>query len=106
MKIVLLACVVVFLSAFTMKTETQATSKQLVTETAAFASFSLVNDTKEKVSIHTGSGFVSLSKGSKTSITCKTGKEVRWAESGKKKDVIFEITSEMCGKTIKLSEFL
>ena len=71
-----------------------------------FASFSLINDTKEKVSIHTGSGFVSLNKGSKTSITCNTGKEVRWASKGKKGDVIFKITSDMCGKTLKLSKLM
>lgn len=70
------------------------------------ASFSLVNDTKEKVRIYTGSGFVSLNKGSKTSITCNTGKEVRWGTDGKKGAVIFKITSEMCGKTVKLSKHL
>jgi len=70
------------------------------------SSFSLVNDTKEKVSIYTGSGFVSLNKGSKTSISCKVGKEVRWANKGKKGDVIFKIASKHCGKTIKLSKVM
>ncbi|MEO8234574.1 MAG: hypothetical protein ABI549_04095 [Flavobacterium sp.] len=70
------------------------------------SSFSLINDTKDKVSIHTGTGFVSLNKGSKTSIGCNIGKEVRWANEGKKGDVIFKITPEMCGKTLKLSEFI
>lgn len=70
------------------------------------SSFSLINDTKDKVSIHTGTGFVSLNKGSKTSIGCNIGKEVRWANDGKKGEVIFKIESEHCGKTIKLSEFL
>ena len=69
-------------------------------------SFSLINDTKDKVSIHTGTGFVSLNKGSKTSIGCNVGKEVRWAESGKKGDVIFKIKGDMCGKTLKLSELM
>lgn len=68
------------------------------------SSFSLINDTKDKVSIHTGTGFVSLNKGSKTSIGCNVGKEVCWAESGKKRDVIFKITKDICGKTLKLSE--
>ncbi len=70
------------------------------------SSFTLINDTKDKVSIHTGTGFVSLNKGSKTSIGCNIGKEVRWAKEGKKGDVIFKIASDHCGKTIKLSEFL
>ena len=67
-------------------------------------SFSLINDSKDKISIHTGTGFVSLNKGSKTSIGCNVGKEVRWANEGKKGDVIFKITADMCGKTLKLSE--
>jgi hypothetical protein len=69
-------------------------------------SFSLINDSKDKISIHTGTGFVSLNKGSKTSIGCNVGKEVRWANEGKKGDVIFKITADMCGKTLKLSELL
>ena len=69
-------------------------------------SFSLINDSKDKISIHTGTGFVSLNKGSKTSIGCNVGKEVRWANEGKKGDVIFKITADMCGKTLKLSELM
>jgi hypothetical protein len=68
------------------------------------SSFSLINDSKDKISIYTGTGFVSLNKGSRTSIGCNIGKEVRWANEGKKGDVIFKITIEMCGKTLKLSE--
>lgn len=75
-------------------------------EITAGESFSLINDTKEKISIHTGTGFVSLNKGSKTNIGCNVGKEVRWAESGKKGDIIFKITKDMCGKTLKLSELM
>tara|TARA_B110001450_G_scaffold105269_1_gene99672 strand:+ start:1427 stop:1744 length:318 start_codon:yes stop_codon:yes gene_type:complete len=69
-------------------------------------SFSLLNDTKNKVSIYTGSGFVSLNKGSKTSISCKIGKEVRWAEKGKKGDIIFKIADKHCGKTVKLTDVM
>ena len=69
-------------------------------------SFTLINDTKEKVSIHTGTGFVSINKSGKTSVGCNIGKEVRWTKNGKKGDVIFKITNEMCGKTLKLSTFL
>ncbi|MDP5096941.1 MAG: hypothetical protein NWP90_04550, partial [Flavobacterium sp.] len=70
------------------------------------SSFSLINDSKDKISIHTGTGFVSLNKGSKTSIGCNVGKEVRWANEGKKGEVIFKITADMCGKTLKLSEVM
>lgn len=76
----------------------------IIKEETIESSFSLINDSKDKISIHTGTGFVSLNKGSKTSIGCNIGKEVRWANEGKKGDVIFKISSEMCGKTLKLSE--
>jgi hypothetical protein len=106
MKTVLAVIAVVILSSFTTTERPISTTTNLEITEVTFASFSLINDTKEKVSIYTGSGFVSLNKGSKTSITCKVGKEVRWAERGSKKDVIFEITDDICGKTIKLSNYL
>lgn len=80
--------------------------KTVKTEKVAGSSFSLINDTKSKVSIYTGTGFVSLNKGSKTSISCKVGKEVRWAKSGRKGKVIFKIQSKHCGKVLKLSKLL
>lgn len=104
MKTIILAVSIILLSSF--KPVQQVVKETSSTLEITIASISIINDTKEKVSIYTGSGFVSLNKGSKTSITCKVGKEVRWAEKGKKKDVIFEITSDMCGKTLKLSKFL
>lgn len=70
---------------------------------ALAANMKLVNDTGQKVSIHTGSGFVSLNKGSSTSMDCRVGKEVRWAEKGSKKGLIFKIKANQCGKTVKLS---
>lgn len=76
------------------------------TEEIYGSSFSLINDTKSKISIYTGSGYVTLNKGSKTSISCKVGKTVHWANKGKKGDVIFKITSDMCGETVKLSKVM
>jgi hypothetical protein len=81
-------------------------TNNIVNEIKMESSFSLINDSKDKISIHTGTGFVSLNKGSKTSIGCNVGKEVRWANEGKKGDVIFKITADMCGKTLKLSELM
>ncbi|TDR24710.1 hypothetical protein [Flavobacterium cheniae] len=101
-KIILLSSFVV-LTSFGTITNTENTSI-VKTETVVGESFSLINDSKDKISIHTGTGFVSLNKGSKTSIGCNVGKEVRWANEGKKGDVIFKITADMCGKTLKLSE--
>jgi hypothetical protein len=103
-KIILLSSFVV-LTSFGTITNTENTSS-VKTETVVGESFSLINDSKDKISIHTGTGFVSLNKGSKTSIGCNVGKEVRWANEGKKGDVIFKITADMCGKTLKLSELM
>jgi len=103
-KIILLSSFVV-LTSFGTITNTE-TSSSVKTEIVVGESFSLINDSKDKISIHTGTGFVSLNKGSKTSIGCNVGKEVRWANEGKKGDVIFKITADMCGKTLKLSELM
>ena len=78
--------------------------KNSVKELEVGSGIYLINDTKGKVSIYTGTGFVSLNRGSKTSISCKVGKEVRWANKGRKGDVIFKIESKHCGKTLKLSK--
>ncbi len=99
--IIILAALSLGLTSFTTKEISKPSIEVNVGE-----SFSLINDTKDKISIHTGTGFVSLNKGSKTSIGCNVGKEVRWADSGKKGDVIFKITKEMCGETLKLSELM
>jgi len=74
MKIIVLFIAVLTLSSFTTPKNTVQTGAQ-VKVTPIYSSFSLINDTKEKVSIYTGSGFVSLNKGSKTSISCKVGKK-------------------------------
>lgn len=103
-KIVLLLSIVVF-SSFGSSIH-KSSEKVVATEITTNGSFSLINDTKDKVSIHTGTGFVSLNKGAKTSIGCNVGKEVRWVDNGKKNHVIFVITANMCGKTFKLSELM
>jgi hypothetical protein len=104
MKISIAIIAMVGLTAFTTPKENVVTVKETVVTVGS--SFSLINDTKEKVSIYTGTGFVSLNKGSKTSISCKVGKSVHWAKSGRKGDAIFEIKDVHCGKTLKLSKFL
>lgn len=101
-KIILLAAVVFGLCSFTAVVSTN----EISTEYAISKSFTLINDTKNEVSIHTGTGFVTLNKGSKTSIGCNTGKEVSWAEKGKKGNAIFKITDDICGTTVKLSSYV
>jgi hypothetical protein len=77
-----------------------------IINSASFASFKILNDTDNDVQIHTGSGFVELNKGASTSLTCEAGKEIRSANKGKKGGVIFTVDDSMCGKTVKLSEYL
>jgi len=104
MKIIIATLALVSLTAFVSPDKNITVNTETVISVGS--SFKLINDTKNKVRVYTGSGFVSLNKGSKTSISCNTGKEVRWANKGKKGDVIFKIASKHCGKTIKLSEVM
>lgn len=104
MKTAALIITLIFCSAFSPIPNSDLINNTPVEEATMVASIKLINDTGKKVSIHTGSGFVSLNKGGSTSITCNKGKEVRWADSGKKGAVIFKIGSEHCGKTLKLSK--
>lgn len=70
-------------------------------------SLKIVNDTDDDIRIHTGSGTVTLTRrGGSTSITCKAGTKIHTAPDGVKKDLIFTVEDEMCGKTVKLSEYL
>jgi len=103
MKIIVILTSVFFFSSFA---EIEKVNQINQIEIKIESSFSLINDSKDKISIHTGTGFVSLNKGSKTSIGCNVRKEVRWANEGKKGEVIFKITADMCGKTLKLSEVM
>ncbi len=58
--------------------------------TAPKGSFKILNDTGSKLSIYTGSGYVTLNNGSSTSVSCNTGKKVYTASSGTKDDFLFE----------------
>ena len=70
------------------------------------ANIKLINDTKNPIRIHTGSGIVKMNKGSSTSFTCKPGKKVYTAKNGKKQNFIFEVKSNHCGKSVKLSSVI
>ena len=78
MKLAILALSFVMLTSFG-TIEKISSNKTSNTEVVFGESFSLINDSKDKISIHTGTGFVSLNKGSKISIGCIVGEEVRCA---------------------------
>lgn len=65
-------------------------------------SITLINDTPNKLKIHTGTGEVTLNaRGGRTSFSCTVGKTIK-ADGA----VIFKVSEDMCGKTIKLSEYI
>ena len=86
---------------YTMAADTVKTEDIEVVEKSG-GKITLINDTSEKLSVHTGSGSTSLNpRGGKTSFSCNIGKKVK--VNG---DVIFTISDSHCGETIKLSEYL
>jgi len=70
------------------------------------ANLKLINDTGSKISVHTGTGVVSLNKGSSTSFTCKPGKEVYTAKNGTKENFLFKVSSSHCSTSVKLSSVM
>lgn len=106
LKIFTLVAFVAALASFTFADKSANKTEETKVETN-FAYFKLVNDTNQKVRIHTGYGVVSLNKrGGSTSITCRPGKKVYTAPRGSKDKFLFKVTSSMCGKTVKLSKYM
>ena len=106
-KVALFLVLVVALTTVTVFANTTSEVAETSVNTATErASFKLINNSKGKVSIHTGTGFVSLNKGSSTSIGCNVGKKVTLANSGRKGRTLFTISNSMCGKTLKLADYL
>ena len=77
-------------------------TNSIVLEGVSGGKITLINDTSEKLSVHTGSGSVSLNpRGGKTSFSCNIGKKVK--VNG---DVVFTISDKHCDETVYLSEYL
>ncbi|WP_291727141.1 hypothetical protein [Bernardetia sp.] len=98
-----------FLASVSLISFTSPTSNNTSKGSETFApkgSFKILNDTGSKLSIYTGSGYVTLNNGSSTSVSCNTGKKVYTASKGTKDDFLFEIESSMCGTTVRLSDYL
>lgn len=105
LRIFVLVAFVASLASFIMVDKTPAKAGK--NDETTFAYFKLVNDTNQKMRIHTGSGVVSLNKrGGSTSITCRPGRKVYTAPRGSKDKFLFKVTSSMCGKTVKLSKYM
>lgn len=99
---------VVFMMSFYGNQETKTTNSTIKIEATPMGSyFKLVNDTKNDIRIHTGTGVVTLNNGGgSTSIRCNTNAKIHTAPNGTKKDFIFQVDESMCDKTIKLSAYL
>lgn len=68
--------------------------------------FSLKNDTDNNVNIYDGSGYAALNKGSQKNYSKDAGTKFHVGESGKKGKLLFEVSSSMEGKTLKLSSYM
>ncbi|OJJ23639.1 hypothetical protein BKI52_04560 [marine bacterium AO1-C] len=72
--------------------------------------FKIVNNTQQKVYLYVqnegGASINALFKGALSEFRCLSGKKVYTASRGLKDRFLFEITSDMCGKKIKLSDYL
>lgn len=81
-------------------TETSLNKEEIIKESVLGGKVTLINDTSEKVKVHTGSGSVSLNpRGGKTSFSCDTGRKVK--VNGK---VVFTNNSSYCGETVYISK--
>jgi len=83
------------------KKENAAKNSTTYTASNVAGKITLINDTSDKLSVHTGSGSVTLNKGGKTSFSCNIGKKVK--VDG---DVIFTIDDDFCGEIVYLSKYL
>lgn len=102
MKKIILA--IAFVGAFTFSFAGNGEGEDPKVETVEFkgGKLTILNDTDTKYRIHTGFGETTLNpRGGKTSVTCSPGKTVK--ADGK---AIFKVTDDMCGETIKLSDYL
>ena len=98
-KLILTGAAAFFLAGMAVANTTGEKTSEVIT---VDGSYKIVNDTDEKVRIHTGYGETTLNpNGGSTSVTCDPGKKVK--VDG---DVIFTVTDDMCGNTVKLSEYL
>ena len=83
-------------------------ANEKVNQTARY--FKIVNNTSQKVYLYVqnegGASINALFKGSSSEFRCLAGKKVYTASRGLKDRFLFEITSDMCGKKIKLSDYL
>lgn len=67
--------------------------------------FRLKNDTDEDVRIHTGRGTSRINSGSSNRYTADVGQEFRLFD-GSRGALLFEVSSDMDGETLDLSDYL
>lgn len=63
------------------------------------------NDTGGSVTLHTGKGTAPMNNGVTKEFCMEEGSKLYYADKGQKGDLIIEFTSDMNGKTIKLSDY-
>ncbi|MCG9910166.1 MAG: hypothetical protein MH137_02605 [Flavobacteriales bacterium] len=97
---------VAFLSVAALNAGNELPKNNIVVETPVVASMKVLNDTGSEVTIHTGTGHVTLQKGGSTSFSCEVGKKVSLSNGSKPTKTLFTIEDSMCGTTVKLSKYM
>jgi hypothetical protein len=104
-KLAILAMALISLTFVSATIKTTAYDVEISTPQGGFVK--VVNDTKNDVMIHTGSAHVKLNRGGgMTSIGCDNGRKVSFSDGSKATGLIFKIDDSMCGKTVKLSQYI
>ncbi len=102
-KVMIAVCTLCFIGTVTASNINDNTNEgEVIVTPAEGGRYTILNDTDEKVKIHTGYGTTTLNpRGGRTSVSCEPGKKVKI--DGK---VIYEVSDDMCGETVKLSDYL
>lgn len=97
---------VAFLSVAALNAGNELPKNNIVVETPVVASMKVLNDTGSEVTIHTGTGHVTLQKGGSTSFSCDAGKKISLSNGSKATKLLFVVDDSMCGTTVKLSKYM
>lgn len=101
MKKIILTLAVVGAFTFSMAGNGEVEATDTKVENVKGGKLTIKNDLSKAVRVHTGFGETTMSKGASTTVTCSPGKSVK--VEGK---VVFKVTSDMCGTTVNLSDYM
>lgn len=68
--------------------------------------FTIKNDTEGNVRLYDGKGYFTMNRGTIKKVDVEVGRKYYNGEGGKKGKMLFEVSADMKGKTIKLSDYM